>query len=218
MDQRWNPDLAYAVGLMTTDGNLSKDKRHILFTTTDRQLANVFKECFGIQNKVMITPPSGFGKKNTYRINFGNVKLYRWLQKIGLKASKMHLAGKLNIPDRYFVDFLRGYLDGDGSVFSYIDRYMTYKGKRYTYNRLYTSFISTNHKQIKWIRYRINETLNIQGALNSYCKKDRKFTIWQLRFAKEDSLRLLSWLYYKPNLPCLNRKRKIAERFLTKLL
>lgn len=198
MDQRWNPDLAYAVGLITTDGNLSKDKRHILFTTTDQQLANVFKECLGIQNKVMITPPSGFGKKNTYRISFGNVKLYRWLQKIGLKTSKMYLAGKLNIPNCYFVDFLREYMDGDGSVFSYIDRYMTYKGKRYTYNRLYTSFISTNHKQIKWVRYRIKKILNIQGALNSYCKKDRKFTIWQLRFAKEDSLRLLSWLYYKP--------------------
>ena len=79
---------------------------HILFTTTDRQLANIFKECLRIKNKIMITPPSGFGKKRAYRINFGNVKLYRWLQKIGLTANKTFRVGKLNIPNRYFADFL----------------------------------------------------------------------------------------------------------------
>lgn len=218
INYKWSPNLAYIVGLITTDGNLSKDKRHILFTTTDYQLANTFKKCIGIKNKITITPPSGFGKKRAYRINFGNVKFYRWLQNIGLIANKTRLIGKLNIPNKYFVDFLRGHIDGDGSIFTYNDKYMVYKGKRYSYNRLYTNFISISPNHIKWIRYRIKEILNIQGALTSYLKKDRKFPLWQLRFAKNDSLRLLSWLYYKPNLPCLNRKRKVAERFLTKCL
>ncbi|MDD5155104.1 MAG: hypothetical protein PHF11_01295 [Candidatus Omnitrophica bacterium] len=214
INYNWNSNLAYAVGLITTDGNLCKDGRHILFTTTDRQLANVFKGCLGIKNKIMMTSPSGFGRKNAYRINFGNVKLYRWLQKIGMVSNKMNFKGKLNIRGGYFVDFLRGHLDGDGSIFTCTDRYMAYKGRRYVYNRLYTNFISTNRRQIKWIRSRIKEILNIQGSLTSYLKKDRKIPIWQLRFAKNDSLKLLHWIYYKPTLPCLNRKRKIAERFL----
>ncbi len=213
---KWSPDLAYAVGLIATDGNLSKDKRHILFTTTDRPLANTFRTCLGIKNKITTTPPSGFGKKRAYRINFGNVKLYRWLQKIGLTPNKTLSIRKLDIPQKYFVDFLRGHLDGDGSVFTYIDRYMTYKGKKYAYRRLYTNFISISPEQIKWIQHRIKEVLNIAGALSYYLKKDRKFPIWQLRFAKNDSLKLLSWIYYKPGLPCLIRKRKIAERFLVK--
>jgi len=212
--KKWTPELAYAIGLLATDGNLSKDKRHILFTTTDRQLANTFKKCLNINSKIIITPPSGFGKKRAYRINFSNVKLYRWLQKIGLKTSKAHSTGKLKIPHKYFIDFLRGYLDGDGSIFSYIDKYMSYKHKKYTYTRLYTSLISTIPQQIKWIRSRIKKVLNIEGALTSYLKKGRKVHIWQLRFAKNDSLRLLKWLYYKPNLPCLIRKRKIADKFL----
>ncbi|MFA5092782.1 MAG: LAGLIDADG family homing endonuclease [Candidatus Omnitrophota bacterium] len=214
INHNWNSNLAYAIGLIATDGNLSKDKRHILFTTTDLQLANTFKKCLNIKNKIIITSPSGFGKKRAYRINFGNVKLYQWLQTIGLMPKKTMLMGKLDIPDKYFVDFLRGHLDGDGSIFTYTDKYMKYKEKKYTYFRLYTKFISASFIQISWIREKIKEILNIQGSLTHYLKINRKFPIWQLRFAKNDSLKLLSWLYYKPNLPCLNRKRKIALRFI----
>lgn len=210
----WSTNLAYAVGLLATDGNLSKDKRHILFTTTEKQLACLFKTCLPIKNKTSITPASGFGTRRAYRINFGDVKFYRWLKEIGITPNKSLSIKALSIPKKYFSDFLRGHLDGDGSVFTYVDRYRTYKGKRYTYNRLYTSFISSSYPHIKWLQSRIKNNLNIEGALNFYRKKDRKNIVWQLRFAKNDSLKLLSWLYYKPNLPCLTRKRKIAERFL----
>jgi len=60
----------------------------------------------------------------------------------------------------------------------------------------------------------ITSDADIGGALTSYLKKDRTMPIWQLRFAKHDSLKLLPWIYYRPNLPCLTRKRKIAERFM----
>jgi hypothetical protein len=127
---------------------------------------------------------------------------------------KTGLLEKINVPDKYFFDFLRGHLDGDGSVFTYKDRYMQYKGKRYSYNRLYTSFISLSPNHIRWMRLKINKLLNIKGALTSYLKENRKLPIWQLRFAKKESLILLNRIYYTPNLPCLIRKRKIAERFI----
>ncbi len=214
----WSPELAYAVGLITTDGNLSVDRRHIQFTNTEYELIELFKNCLRIDNKPTITKPSGFGKKRVYRLNFGNVKFYRWLEEIGLKTNKTRSLGKLKIPDTYFADFLRGHIDGDGSVFTYIDNYMVYKGKRYTYNRLYTVFISASFEHLKWIRECIKESLNIEGALTSHLRKNRKFPLWKLRFAKKESLKILPWIYYRPGLPCLNRKRKIAERFLTKRL
>lgn len=212
----WSNDFAYAIGLIATDGNLSSDKRHIQFTTTNYQLARNFKKCLNITNKISKTPPSGFGRKIAYRINFGNVKLYKRLERIGLQANKTYSLGKLRIPKRYFVDFLRGHLDGDGSVFTYVDKYMEYKGKRYTYNRLYTVFLSTSAEHLKWIQTNIKKLINIKGEFTSYLKKDRKIPIWRLRFAKNDSLKILPWIYYRPNLPCLSRKRKIAERFLNK--
>ena len=41
--------------------------------------------------------------------------------------------------------------------------------------------------------------------------------MWKLRYAKAESLRLLPWIYYAANVPCLQRKRRIAERFLAPL-
>lgn len=32
----WSPEIAYAVGLLTTDGSLSIDGRHIDFTSKDK--------------------------------------------------------------------------------------------------------------------------------------------------------------------------------------
>jgi len=210
----WTSELAYAVGLITTDGNLSTDKRHIQFTNTEYELIELFKNCLHIDNKPTLTKPSGFGKKLAYRLNFGNVKFYRWLEEIGLKTNKTRSLGKLKVPEKYLADFLRGHIDGDGSVFTYIDNHMMYKGKRYAYNRLYTVFISASFEHLKWIQESIKEILSIEGALTSYLRKNRKFPLWKLRFAKKESLKILPWIYYRSGLPCLARKRKIAERFL----
>jgi len=217
INYKWNSNLAYIVGLITTDGNLSKDKRHIFFTTGDHQLMDTFKNCLGIKNRVRSALERESSKKQTYRVSFGNRRFYVWLENIGLMPNKTYNLGKINVPKKYFRDFLRGHLDGDGSVFTYTDRYMEYKGKRYTYQRLYTAFHSISFEHLKWLQTNIKEIIKIKGALAYYTKKDRKMKMWKLRFAKKDSLKLLSWLYYKPNLPCLYRKRKIAERFLKPL-
>ena len=209
--------MVYVVGLITTDGSLSKDGRHITLVSSDLQLLRTFRKCLKLKNRVAKKAFSSYTVKQCYKIQFGNVNFYKWLQKIGLTPNKTFTLGKLAIPKEYFADFLRGFLDGDGSIFTYIDRYMEYKGKRYTYKRLYTVFISASIEHLKWIQSNLKEILNIEGSLNSHLRKDRKFLSWRLRFAKNDSLKLLAWLYYKPDLPCLNRKRKIAERFLKNL-
>src|SRR5262249_3326734 len=42
-------------------------------------------------------------------------------------------------------------------------------------------------------------------------------SVWKLRYAKAESVRLLAWMYYAPDVPCLHRQRKKAERFLSPL-
>jgi len=128
--------------------------------------------------------------------------------------NKTYHLEKIIVPKLYFRDFLRGYLDGDGSIFTYTDKYMVYKGKRYTYKRIYTTFYSASYKNLNWIKDNLKKDLNIKGALNSWLKNKKCVLSWSLRFAKNESVKLFHWLYYKPDLPCLHRKRKIAERFL----
>jgi hypothetical protein len=39
---KWNSEISYGIGLIATDGSLSKDGRHITFTSKDQQLAELF--------------------------------------------------------------------------------------------------------------------------------------------------------------------------------
>lgn len=212
----WSPKLAYVIGLLTTDGNLSCDGRHITMRSCDLQLLRTFKKCLNLSNRISETFNNGWGKKRTYRIQFGNIQLYRWLLKIGLTPKKTYTVGKLEIPDNYFPDFLRGHIDGDGSIWTYKDYWNTFKNPKYIYTRLWIRFISASRIHIKWIRENIFRLLSIKGHLweRKPWRQDQTTSMWEVKFAKKDSIKLLSWLYYSSDVPCLIRKRKIAEKFI----
>lgn len=52
MEIRWSNELAYAVGLIATDGNLSKDGRHIELTSKDTEQLETFKRCLKLKNRI----------------------------------------------------------------------------------------------------------------------------------------------------------------------
>ncbi|MDD5750506.1 MAG: hypothetical protein PHU56_02550 [Candidatus Pacebacteria bacterium] len=212
----WTPEMAYAVGLLTTDGNLSKNGRSIAMRSSDIQQLEAFRSCLGIQNKISQTYNNGWAKKPSYVIQFGSIQLYNWLLTIGLFPAKTYTIGEMKIPDEYFRDFLRGHLDGDGCISTYIDKWNTFKNSKYIYTRLWTRFISASENHIKWLRKNIAQLTNCNGHIWE-AKPKRKIqttSMWVLKFGKKDSIKLLSWLYYSPDVPCLKRKRDIAENFI----
>lgn len=212
----WTPELAYVIGLLTTDGNLSKDGRHIIMRSSDLQLLNTFKKCIGLENKVAQTKNDSFAKRPCYKLQFGDVQLYRWLLKIGLFPAKSYTIGPLKIADQYFSDFLRGHIDGDGSIITYKDYYNTFKNPAYIYTRLYICFRSASKNHIEWLRGKTTKLYNIKGSIAEQKprRKEQSTSIWILKFAKKESIKLLHWIYYKNNLPCLKRKKKVAEKAL----
>ena len=126
-------------------------------------MLKTFKKCLNLSNRISETFHNGWGKKRAYRIQFGNVQFYRWLFKIGLTPRKTYTIGELKIPDKYFPDFLRGHLDRDGSVWTYEDRWNTFKNPKYIYTRLWTRFLSASKDHILWLRGKIIELLGIKG-------------------------------------------------------
>lgn len=205
-DFQWTPKLAYAVGLLVTDGNLSKDGRHINMRSAEVKQLKTFAGCLDLKNKIGHTHGD-----RAYRIQFSNVQLYNWFLKIGLFPAKTYTIGKINVPDQYFRDFLRGHLDGDGSIFTYIDHYNTYRGRTYTNQRIFTRFISASKTHLVWLQQQIMKLTAVNGALiRRTPRTGRQVMMYELKFAKKESLELLRWIYYKPNLPCLERKRKRA--------
>ena len=200
----WNPNIAYATGLLTADGNLSNDGRHIDLTSKDIQLLNSFKKCISLKGVRIGTKISGYSGEKCPRIQFSNVKLYRWLLEVGLTPNKSRTISALKIPNKYFFDFLRGYFDGDGSCYSFWD-------ERWNSSFMfYITFSSGSENYIKWLRQKNKELMEINGSI-SRCKG--RNTI-QLKYAKREGKILFNKMYYKTNLPCLERKHKKLIKIL----
>ena len=201
---RWSSEFAYAIGLLVTDGNLSPDKRHINFTSKDYELVELFKRAFGLENKIGRKSREYSKEKKYFVVQFGDVQFYNFLLKIGLMPNKSKIIGELAIPRKYFSDFLRGHLDGDGTFHSYFDH--RWKSSY----MFYTIFMSASKKQIDWLREKIDVRIGVFGHVT----KSKNSSVYQLKFAKAESLKLLSKLYYNSKVMCLSRKRNKIEKAL----
>lgn len=113
----WSQNLAYAIGLFVADGSLSKDKRHFDFTSKDPDQVKNFALCLGLKNQITTKSRGVTGcDKKYYHVQFGNVDFYRFLNTIGIKNNKSLSIERVLLPNDFFPDFLRGLLDGDGSI------------------------------------------------------------------------------------------------------
>jgi hypothetical protein len=217
-DFSWTPKLAYAVGLIVTDGNLSSDRRHIAMRSSEKELLKTYKNCLNIPHiKVGTSHSNGYTDNPSFRVEHGDVQLYRWLEKIGLTSNKTHTIGAIKIPDNVFPDFLRGHLDGDGSITVYTDRWNTFKNQKYVYERLWVRFLSASKSHMVWLQKRIMETMGVMGHLNMRKPRTNKHVpMYSLKFGKRESLVIIRSIYYSRDIPCLERKRRIADSFLRK--
>lgn len=201
---KWTPELAYAVGLLVTDGSLSKNRRHITLVSKDLEQLRTFKKLLKLDVSIGYTSSGRSNKKYT-RIQFGDVLFYRFLLSIGLIPNKSKVIGEVKVPKNLFFDFLRGHFDGDGCTYSYFD-------PRWKNSFMfYTVFVSASKMHIVWLQKMIKERLKITGHLVG---KGEEGTVYQLKYAKADSLKLLRKMYYAPTVPSLSRKKLKIQKML----
>lgn len=211
VSHKWSADLAYAIGLITADGNLSPDGRHITFVSADRELHETYRRCLGISNR---TGQHTGGYGSAFKTTFGDVVFYHWLLGIGLMPDKTFRLRRVDVPDEYFADFTRGFLDGDGNINVYLDSYNVrkHRNEKYAYWRLYVRLYSASRPFLEWMQAMLVRLVSAGGTI-----LDRGTSGWVLQYAKRDSLHLLPWVYYSPGVPCLERKRARFYEYLVKV-
>lgn len=192
----WSANFAYAIGLIATDGCLSKDGRHIDLTSKDEEQLVNFMKCLSIS--LNIGTKQIINGANYLRVQIGDVLFYNFLLNIGFTPAKSLTLGQIQIPDKYFFDFLRGVFDGDGCSYSYFD-----KRWKLSY-MLYLNFASSSKNFIDWIQYSNYKKLGIKGCITISKNKNPHY---QLKYAKNDSLVLINKIYAEPLRICLSRKR-----------
>lgn len=202
----WSSNFAYAIGLLVSDGSLSINGRHIVFTSRDIEQLENFTRALNIKGIAIGYTKCGekYGDKRVARVQFGDVLFYQFLLDIGLMPNKSKIIGAVKVPEEYFFDFLRGSFDGDGCTYSYFD-------PRWKSSFMfYTTFVSASRVHILWLQDEIHSRLNITGHITGNSNRGA----YQLKYAKADSLNLLRQMYSGKNLLCLGRKRLKIERML----
>jgi len=202
IDTTWSPSFAYTIGIIATDGNLSPDGRHINITSKDSQLLETIKSIMNLKNKIGRKGSGSSVGKKYFCLQFGNIDFYRFLLQIGLTPAKSKTLGALSIPDAYFFDFFRGCIDGDGSIS------ITFHPES-KHPQLKIRLVSASEAFVLWIKETITRQLEMMGGW-IYKSPQKMYT---LSYGKADSIRLINSMYGY-NVPCLERKRILAEQFM----
>ena len=211
LDLTWSPALAYAVGLIASDGNLSPNRKTTNVVSKDVDLLETFKACIPRAGKI-----GSHG--DNWQVRVSSVEFYRWLESIGLTPAKSLTLGAIEIDDAYLIDLARGLMDGDGSIKNFVHhpggnvrRYPDYR-----YERFNVSFHSASRRHLEWLRMSIHRILRIEGAILQSNRRGRLHPMYELKCGKHASLALLERMYADPSSPRLDRKWRIWRSYLAR--
>ncbi len=192
----WSHPFAYAIGLITSDGCLSSDYRHILFASKDQELIEKFKGALRLGNKIGKNRRGGEVEKKYFHIQFGDKIFYQFLNSIGLYRAKSRTIQSVLVPLIYFPAFLRGLFDGDGCFYSFWD-------KRWPASfGFQVSFPSASLLFVMWLKDHLSKLYGVKGFIR---KGDGVFN---LQYVKGDSRKICSIMYSNAGELYLSRKYK----------
>lgn len=199
----WDATMAYAVGLIATDGGLVRG-RSVSFPSADRELVELLLRCLGKSNRIT-EEPSETGTV-TYRTQIGDVALHGWLVSIGIMPKKSLTIGAIDVPDALVLPLARGLLDGDGSIMNKRARADVGRRQDYYWEYLRTKFVSASRAHLEWLRVKLAADIDDLGYIELTRPRARRHAMYALRYGKKSSLRLLPLLYADPSAPRLTRK------------
>jgi hypothetical protein len=194
-------NLWYLVGLITSDGCLSADGRHIDITAKDRRFLEHLKSGCRISSRVC-KKYNGRGQLS-HNIQIGSVSLYKFLLSIGLMPNKSKKLSELQIPKKQFCHFLRGVIDGDGGIRRW--SHPQNGGEQWSLR-----IVSGSKPFVEWLGGRVEHELGALGKI--YHNRQGSSGCWVLKYGKMSAQRILKLCYCGDELLALSRKADIARK------
>ena len=119
-------DKAYWLGIMLSDGSITNGNS-VNLGLKDREHIEKFQQAIGaINNKIITINDNRFSKPCiNYRLSIRDRKMVEDLKKYSVVPDKSYIEFKIpDIPNKYMWDFIRGYFDGDGSIYFTNNKYV----------------------------------------------------------------------------------------------
>src|SRR6266508_1205512 len=208
----WSDTMAYVVGLMATDGNLSGDGRHLAFDSGDLELIHTFLSCLGhpyAHTRSRRSERGGTG----YQVVFSDVRFHRWLRGVGLMPRKSLILGGIDVPDEFLCPTLRGLFEGDGHISNFTHRPTLRTYPNYEYERLWVYFNSASRRHLEWIHARVARSRGLNGYIEKCPPREGRNEFFRLKYGNHDSVVLLRAMYPNASVPKLERKWKIWNEY-----
>lgn len=182
----WSASMAYVLGFWFADGYMRHDRSYrIVFVSNDKGIIVAIRRAF--RSRHPIRKRAG---DNTWSMILHSKYLYFSLMKRGGFRQKSRTIRFPKVPRRYLRDFIRGYFDGDGSVF-FVEYTRTKDGRRT--RELRTNFTSGSRGFLEdlmmVLRRELGFSIKILGAFN-------KGASLKLGYGMRDSEALLRYMYY----------------------
>lgn len=213
-DEINTPEKAYFLGILYADGNNCQNKIRLVLTDSDKSLLEKLSNLIYIEHRPLIIQKgrtnSVNGKphqtKNSYVLSISNKNIQINLEKYGVIKNKTNkITFPFFLPQDLLSHFLRGYIDGDGSVCFKKDGQSS------------VSFVGTE-QFCQSTKNLIKSILDIDSTV-CHAKKDSKMKQFILH-GNIVCKKFLDWLYSNQTI-CLQRKynkyleilEKIPKRF-----
>lgn len=200
--------MSYLLGYIIADGciTISKNRKKNPFTlnitSVDKKhlykLRHILKSKHKIGKK--INGENGIG----FQLQIRNLTLAEDLISLGIFPRKTYNLKSIDVPQKYFADFTRGFFDGDGTVFIY-----TVNGSP----QIKAGFISSSLSFITSFNKQLCQNLNIptKTVHKNIDKRKTRINTYSIYFYIDDCKKLFQFMY--KNNPSIFLSRKY-QKFL----
>lgn len=191
---------AYILGFIYADGCISNNVLSIKQKTDDVDILEKIKFCLKSEHKIInYIENSGYSKNcNVSMLSFKDLQIIKDLYKYGVIENKSKiLKFPLNIPECLVSHFIRGYFDGDGSV---------YKIKQN--NSIGISFVGTND-MLSNILLKFQQICDTNTHIYQYKDKD----IFGLTIGGKNNIEKIYYYLYNDATIFLNRKEEVFKKY-----
>jgi hypothetical protein len=208
----------YLLGAYMTDGCISKIGNEISFSVKDNGWAA------DIRNIVCPTAPLPINKKGMTTFRFASQIVKDWFIRWGCTPAKsLTLKIEKQIPKQFIPDFLRGVVDGDGSVL-----FFTYEQKKnnkmYTCRKSRSAIYSASKNFIDQLLNIIPSSITPSVAINTPAGKINgsingkqiiaRVNTYAISVNDTTAAKFVNWIYYPNNPISLARKNITANEII----
>lgn len=190
----------YWAGFLAADGHVKKYHLGCELAIKDRQHLEKLRSFLCSNANIKERTRESFGKFHTYcLVQFNSVKLVQDLEtNFNITRNKSLSYRPPKLPRNMTKHFIRGYIDGDGSI-----------GWHNHSKTLRLNICSGSRELLQWIFEHFHE--NIDGVGNPAVKKRKNAKLYTIEFMGHQTKNILNWLYKDSEIHLDRKYQKFLE-------